>query len=252
MYPEILAAQAFAYMLVFTRIGSMIMVMPGLGERFIPTRMRLVLALGISFLIYTLVGDKLPAMPASPFLLAGLLIGEAVVGIMIGGMARMLLSALHVAGSVLAVQTGLAAAQQFDPTQGSHGALMAGFLTLMGITLIMVTDLHHLLIGAMDSSYYLFPPGGSLPVQDFTENAINIVARSFALGMQLAAPFLAYGLVFYVGIGIISRLMPSLHIFFIAMPLNIMAGFAIMMLVMSAMFAWFTGYFEEQMSIFLR
>lgn len=251
MYPEILAAEAFAYLLVFTRIGAMIMMMPGLGERMVPTRIRLVLALGISFLIYMLVGDMLPAMPVSPFTLAGLLIGEAAVGLMIGTIARMLLSALHVAGSVLAVQTGLAAAQQFDPTQGSQGALMAGFLTLMGITLIMVTDLHHLLIGAMDSSYHLFPPGGSLPVQDMAEMAMNVVARSFAIGMQLAAPFMVYGLIFYIGIGIISRLMPTLQIFFIAMPLNIMAGFVIMMLVLSAIMAWFADYFEGQMNVFL-
>lgn len=252
MYPEILATEAFAYLLVFARIGAMIMVMPGLGERFIPTRVRLVMALGISFLIYTVVGDVLPAMPTSPFTLAGLLIGEIVVGIMIGGIARMMLSALHVAGSALAVQTGLAAAQQFDPTQGSQGALMAGFLTLMGVTLIMITDLHHLLIAAMDSSYSLFPPGGSLPVQDLTEMATGVVARSFALGLQLAAPFMVYGLVFYIGIGIIARLMPSLQIFFIAMPLNIMAGFAIMLLALSAMFAWFASHFEEQMMLFLR
>jgi flagellar biosynthetic protein FliR len=252
MYPDILAAEAFAYMLVFTRIGAMIVMMPGLGERMIPTRIRLVLALGISFLIYMLVGDLLPTMPASPFTLAGLLIGEVVVGLMIGTIGRMLLSALHVAGSVLAVQTGLAAAQQFDPTQGSQGALMAGFLTLTGITLIMLSDLHHLLIGAMDSSYHLFPPGGSLPVQDMAETAMNVVARSFAIGMQLAAPFMVYGLIFYIGIGIIARLMPTLQIFFIAMPLNIMAGFAIMMLVFSAIMAWFTGYFESQMSVFLR
>ncbi len=251
MYPEILAAEAFAYLLVFTRIGSMIMVMPGLGERMVPARMRLVMALAISFLIYLLVTDILPPMPTSPFTLAGLIIGEAVVGLMIGGIARMLLSALHVAGSVLAVQTGLAAAQQFDPTQGSQGALMAGFLTLMGVTLIMILDLHHLLIGAMDSSYRLFPPGGSLPVQDMAETAMNIVAKSFAIGMQLAAPFMVYGLIFYIGVGIISRLMPSLQIFFIAMPLNIMAGFAIMMLVLSGMMAWFANYFESQMIVFL-
>lgn len=251
MYPEFLASEAFAYLLVFTRIGAMIMVMPGLGERMIPARMRLVLALAISLLIYFLVADVLPAMPTSPFALAGLIIGEVVIGLMIGGIARMLLSALHVAGSVLAVQTGLAAAQQFDPTQGSQGALMAGFLTLMGITLIMVTDLHHLLIGAMDSSYRLFPPGGSLPVADMAETAANIVTRSFAIGLQLAAPFMVYGLIFYIGVGIISRLMPTLQIFFIAMPLNIMAGFAIMMLVLSAIMAWFANYFESQMLVFL-
>ncbi len=251
MYPEILASEAFAYLLVFTRIGAMIMLMPGLGERMIPARMRLVLALAISFLIYSLVGEVLPSMPTSPFALAGLIIGEVVVGLMIGAIARMLLSALHVAGSVLAVQTGLAAAQQFDPTQGSQGALMAGFLTLMGITLIMVTDLHHLLIGAMDSSYRLFPPGGTLPVADMAETARNVVTRSFAIGLQLAAPFMVYGLIFYIGVGIISRLMPALQIFFIAMPLNIMAGFVIMMLVLSAIMTWFANYFESQMMVFL-
>lgn len=246
--PEVLPVESFAFLLVFARIGAVVMMMPGLGERSIPTRIKLVLALSLSLVLYFLVREGLPPIPASPLELGLLITGEVIIGLMIGGIARLALGAIHVAGSTIAVQTGLAAAQQFDPTQGSQGALVAGFLSLMAITLILVTDLHHLLIVAMSNSYSLFPSGTALPVGDFAAMAIEIVARMFLVGLQLAAPFLAYGIIFYTGIGIISRLMPQLPVFFIAMPLNIMAGFAILMLVIGAIFSWFADYFVDQIS----
>lgn len=251
MLPDVLPSEAFAYLLVFTRIGAIMMVVPALGEQSIPVRVRLSLALLISFLIYLSVGAAMPAMPASPLGLAGLLIGEIMVGIMVGSVARLALSALHVAGSVIAMQTGLAAAQQFDPTQGSQGALVAGFLSLLGVTFIFVADLHHLLIAALGHSYVLFPAGMGVPTDDFASMAMSIAGRSFVVGLQLAAPFLVYGIVFYTGIGIIARLMPQLPIFFVAMPLNILAGFAIMMVVIGAMLRWFSDYFQGQLEPFL-
>lgn len=248
MYPDILAAEAFAYLLVFTRIGMIMIVVPALGEQAIPARVRLTFALILSYLIYTLVAPDLPAMPANTLALAGLLIGEIVIGAMIGLVARMTLAALHVAGSAMAIQTGLAAAQQFDPAQRSQGALVAGFLSLMGLTLLFVTDLHHVIIAAMQNSYNLFPVAMPLPFDDFAVIATGMLTSAFRVGLQLAAPFLVYGLVFYFGLGILARLAPAIPIFFVAMPLNIIAGFVIMLFVISAMLSRFADYFSEQMA----
>jgi flagellar biosynthetic protein FliR len=161
------------------------------------------------------------------------------------------MSALHVAGNIIAMQTGLAFAQNVDPTQGTQSAIVASFLSMLAVTLIFATDLHHLLIAAMRDSYVLFKPGEILPVGDFLQMAIKAVSGAFVLGVQLSAPFVVFGLVFYIGLGLLSKLMPQIQIFFIAMPANIGLGFALLFLILGAMMTWFLQGFEQSLSVFV-
>jgi len=251
MLGELIPAQIFAFMLVFARIGGMVMLMPGFGEMAVPSWIRLGLAVAISAVIYPLVGVSLPVMPPVVVGLALVVGTEAMIGVFIGGMTRLLLSALHVGGTVIAFQTGLAAAQGFDPAQQSQSAIVATFLTLIGVNLIFATNLHHLLLQAMVDSYSIFTPGNLPPVAQFSELAIATTTKSFAMGIQLASPFLVFGLIFNVGLGLIARLMPQLQVFFIAAPAQIMLGFAILAAVLSSTMMWFLDYFESGMSPFL-
>lgn len=227
------------------------MLLPALGETAIPTRIRLVMALSISFLIYGLVRASLPPMPASPYMIFMMVLFEILIGILIGSSIRLLLSALHTAGTLIAMQTGLAMAQAFDPAQGAQSALMSTFLTLMAVVLIFITNMHHMMIAAMYDSYILFPVGAHLEMADFAEVVIRTVASSFFLGVQIASPFMVYGLIFNVGLGILARLMPQLQVFFIAMPLNIAAGFLILGMVLSASMAWFLQNMEVSLGAYL-
>lgn len=227
------------------------MLLPALGETAIPQRIRLMLALSISFLMYLVVGSGLPAMPPSPYMLALLIIFEIFVGLLIGVSIRLLMSALHTAGTIIAMQTGLAMAQAFDPTQGAQSALMSTFMTLMAVVLIFVTNMHHIMISAMYDSYILFPVGKGVMVNDFAEIVVNTVAKSFLIGVQIASPFIVYGLVFNIGLGILARLMPQLQVFFVAMPLNITVGFLILGVVLAAGMAWFLQNMEMGLSAFL-
>ncbi len=248
---DLLPAEIFAFLLVFSRLAAMAMLFPALGETAIPQRVRLVMALSISFLIYSLVRASLPAMPLSPYELGLLIITEILIGLLIGSSIRLLMTALHTAGTLIAMQTGLAMAQAFDPAQGAQSALMSTFLTLMAVVLIFITDLHYMMISAMYDSYSLFPVGGAIQLNDFSNLVVDTVSSAFLLGVQIASPFLVYGLIFNVGLGIIARLMPQLQVFFIAMPLNIAAGFIILAMVLSACMAWFLQYMEYSLSIFL-
>lgn len=247
----LLPAEVFAFLLVFSRLGAMIMLMPALGETGIPQRVRLVMALFISFLIYTLVRDSLPGMPQSPFALATMIIFEILIGLLTGASIRLLMSALHTAGTIIAMQSGLAMAQAFDPSQGSQSALISTFLTLMAVVLIFITNLHHMMISAMYDSYTLFPVGAEIRMSDFAEIVIGTVAKSFLLGVQIASPFIVYGLIFNIGLGILSRLMPQLQVFFVAMPLNILAGFVILSIVLAAGMSWFLQHIEGGLGEFL-
>jgi len=244
MLAELLGAETFGFLLVFARMGMLFTVAPALGEQQVPARVRLALAVTVSLVTFLAVRDGLPQIPASPIALAGLVIGEILIGLMIGGSARLLLSALNVGGTVLAFQTSLAFTQQFDPTQGTQAVITAGFLTMLGIVMIFATDLHLLLLEAAVNSYGLFPAGAQIPIDDFAEMVVDIVANSFLLGIQIAAPFLLFGLVFNIGLGFVARLMPQLPIFFVALPLNISIGFVLLLVALPAMMMWFVGHFE--------
>ena len=150
-------------------------------------------------------------------------------------MARIIMSALQVAGFLIATQTGLAYAQTIDPTQNTQGAVLGNFMTLLGTTLIFLTNLHHLAIGAIAGSYRMLPPGGHLPTGDMAQLVIQLTSSSFALGFQLAAPFLVFGFAVYAGLGVLAQLMPQLQIFFVAVPINILCGFLIMLALLGSL-----------------
>lgn len=251
MLAEILPLQVFAFFLVFVRIGAVIMFIPGFGEPFIPVRIRLAMALILTVSLGAVVADTLPPLPDTPIQLFIVIGGELVIGLLIGGSARLTMSALHVAGTVIAFLTSLGFALFLDPTQGTQAALIATFLNLLGLVLIFATNLHLVMIQAMFDSYLLFEPGTTIPVADFADLAVRLVSGAFRIGIQMAAPFIAYGLVFYVSLGILARLMPQFQIFFIAMPLQIMVGLSILAVVLPALMMWFLNYYEETIAQFL-
>jgi flagellar biosynthetic protein FliR len=240
------------YMLVFARTGAMIMFLPGIGDVGIPPRVRLGLALAVSLALVPVVQHAYPDVnPSSGLQLSLLLAQEVTAGLVVGGMAKLIISALSVAGNLIATQTGLAYAQTLDPSMGEAGAVVGNFLTLLGTVMIFTTNLHHLAIGAIQGSYALIPPGQPLPTGDLAELAIRLTAGSFALGFQLASPFLVFGFALYAALGILARLMPQLQVFFVAAPANIIAGFLLLILVMGTMMTIFLNYYATTMGTFI-
>jgi len=236
---------AFVFMLVFARLGAMVMAMPAIGDGTVPVRVRLMLALMLTLVMMPIVRDAYAAIPQTLGAVLVAMLSELVIGVFLGLTARLLTSAIQVAGTAIAFQSGLAFAQSFDPTQGVQSAIVGTFLALLATTLIFATDLHYLLFAALRDSYDLFVPGAALPVNDFAEAAIRIVAGAFTVGIQLAAPFLVFGLIFYMGLGVLSRLMPQLQVFFLAMPANILLAFVLLMLLISSMMLWYVDYFSS-------
>ena len=106
---------------------------------------------------------------------------------------------------------------------------------MLGLTLIFATNMHYLVIAALNSSYDLFEPGEVPAVGDVAALVTKTAAGAFRIGIQLSAPFLAFGLLFNIGLGVLSRLMPQMQVFFVGMPLSIMLGLVILVFVLTAM-----------------
>lgn len=251
MLQELVTGNVYAFILIFSRLGAAMMSLPGVGETSVNPRVRLAIALLTAALTVPVLGPLLPPLPAQPIHLGFLVISEIGFGLALGLMARLLVSALHVAGTIIALQAGLAAAMFFDPNQGSQSAVVSGALVFLGIALVFVTDLHLLALRAAYDSYVLFPPAQVPAFGDFARVAADLVGSSFALGLKLAGPFIVYGVVFNVALGLLNRLMPSLQIFFIMQAPLIALSFVLLGLSLTAIGMAFTSRFEEQMSQFL-
>jgi len=240
---SVLPALAATFMLVFARIGAMVMLLPGFGETNIPARIKLSIALLLTLIILPLHRAAYHVDLSSLTPLLVLMLHEIVVGIVLGATARVTLSALQVAGSIIAQQLGLGFVTAIDPTQGQQGLLLGNFLTILGVTLLFATDTHHLVIAALSESYRIFSPGEVFPSGDVAALATRAFAAAFKIGMQLSAPFLVFGLVFNIGLGVLARLMPQMQVYFVGVPLSIMAGFLILGLVIAALMGTFLDYF---------
>src|SRR6202142_1760487 len=245
---SLLPALAATFMLVFARIGAMVMLLPGLGESNIPVRIKLAIALLLTLIILPLHRDAYHVNMDTLTPLLVLMIHEILIVIVLGATARVTLSALQVAGSVIAQQMGLGFATSVDPTtQGQQGVLIGNFLTLLGVTLLFATDSHHLVIAALSDSYAIFSPGETMSSGDIAALATRAFAAAFKIGLELSAPFLVFGLVFNIGLGLLARLMPQMQVYFVGVPLSILTGFLIFAAVLAAMMGTFLDYFVSVM-----
>jgi flagellar biosynthetic protein FliR len=239
-----LPALAVAFLLTFARVGSMAMVLPGIGEMNLPATVRLAMALVLAAILMPLHRNAyaVDLKALGPVLVVA--VEEIAIGLVLGLTARLAISALQVAGFVVAQQLGLGFVTAVDPTQNQQSLLLANFLTVLGVALVFATDLHHLAIVAINDSYAIFKPGEMPLTGDVAQHITTVIATAFRIGIQLSAPFLVFGLLFNLGLGILSRLMPQMQVFFIGMPLSILLGFGLLILVIGVMMTTFGGYLE--------
>lgn len=245
------AREVFAAGLVFARVGALVMLLPGIGEQGVPPRVRLGLALMFSLCLFPVVAPTLPAVPSTLGAMMGMVIHEILVGILMGTVLRLFLSSLAVAGEIVSLQTTLGFAQTANPMEAAPSTSLSTFLTVMGLTLIFATNLHHLFLGAVFNSYNVFEVQKAIPIGDAAQLAVQTVGQSFALGVQLAAPVIVFALVFNVATGLVGRVMPQFQVFFVASPLAVLFGLSIFALSLGVLGMVWIDHYRDLVGTFL-
>lgn len=227
MEPYATSDQVWQGALIFARIGAVLLMMPGIGESYVPPRIRLSLALVVTLCLWPVVSGSLPALPTSLGATVGWMLREVLVGLAIGTMLRIFLTSLSTAGEVVSLQTTLSFAQTANPLQAQPGTTISAFLLLLGTTLVFATNTHHLFIAGLVGSYRLIAPVQPLATGDFATLAVRTLGESFLLGVQLAAPVMVFALIFNLASGLVGRVMPQFQVFFAAAPLSIILGLSV-------------------------
>ena len=250
MLAELIAAELFAPLMIFVRVGAALMALPAIGDSVVTPRTRLMLALLITLLISPMASPFLPPMPDSPVALGLLIVGEILVGAFLGLVARVLLAAVDVAGMVISFNLSLANAFVFNPSITAQSSLIGTFLMTFAVLLILITDMHHLMLMSVVDSYAMFTPGAALPFGDMADTMARQVSGAFAIGVRMAAPFLVIGLIFYLGLGLMARLMPQAQVFFVAIPIQLMVGILVLALTLSGGLLYWLRTFQDAMIAF--
>ncbi|SRR5258708_2111511 len=248
---QFVPGEIFAYLVVFARLGSAFSLLPGFGESFISPRIRLGIALAVSFVVTPVVRDALPALPDGIVPVLVILFTEVIVGVFIGLIARLLVTTLDTAGTLISFQTGLSAAQAFNPALSQTGTIVGAFLALAGVVALFATDMHYLVLRALIDSYTLFRPGTPPMFGDMALMFAQLVSRSFTMALQIAMPFIVLGLLFNTMLGLISRLMPQIQIFFVGVPIQLLGGILALGLTSSAVLTFFLSNFQDTLQAYL-
>ena len=252
MLYDLLPSSIYLVLIIFTRIGSAMVLLPGFGESHVSPKVRLALSILICLVIAPVLADKIPPMSDRVSDLGLLIFGEALIGIFMGTVARMFLSATAAAGMIAANLSSLANALVQDPISAQQASIMGTFMTSIAMVLILILDIHHLFILGLVDSYDLFIPGQPLPTGDFSNMISRVVGDTFNLAARMAAPFIVVGMVFFLGLGLLAKLMPQMQVFFVAMPLQVAMGITVLFLSVPVMIKVFLISLEEHWMVFVK
>lgn len=249
---ELLFSEIYRFFFIFLRLGTALMLMPGFSSSYVNSRFRLSIALITSVVLLPFLNDYIPQPATSMTENIRLFFLEIGYGCILGIIMQLLYFSINLCGNFAGQATGFANAQMFDPTTQNQSIITETFLSILAITVIFASDLHHTMLSAVIESYQVWPVGLNFPVEDAADFISQTLNKSFIIGFKLGSPFIAFMLIFYTGMGLLSRLMPQLNIFFLSLPLQIYLGLSLLLITSSVIVMWFCQYFEDELNRFIQ
>ncbi len=224
----------FAAFAIFVRVGALLALLPAFGEQIVPQRVRLALAVALTAIIAPAIAPEFAGRGATVSDAVAIVAAEALAGLLLGIGLRLFVMTLQSAGAIAAQATSLA--QIFGGTAGiDPQPAIAHLLTMAGITLAVMADLHVHVVEALIRSYETFPPGMLPAAAQAAAWGVARVADAFALAFALAAPFVVAALVYNIALGVINRAMPQLMVSFVGAPALTFGSLVLLALAMPVM-----------------
>ncbi len=227
---------------VFLRVGAAMMLVPAFGERTVPERVRLVIALAFTVVVTPAVADRVAPVVTMDGRMAILLATETIAGLAIGMALRLFVMALQMAGSMAAQATSLS---QILGDAGIDPSPAIGHIMVMsGLCLAVMLGLHVKVAELLIYSYEVMAPGKFPGAGVLGEWGIGRIAAAFALAFSLAAPFTIASFIYNLALGVINRAMPQLMVAMVGAPAITLGGLILLLLSMPILLGiWSESFF---------
>lgn len=209
-------------LLVYLRVQAFVMALPALGERVIPVRVRVAIAMSLSPLLAAAVARV--AMPDGPALMLAQAAGQMVIGLSAGMLLRLLALSIDIATSAIAATASLSQIVGGQNEAAPHP--IGNMLHLGGVAILMALGAPVMMVQLMADSFLLWPIGTWPDAGMMMSEAVRVLSYSFGLAMLLAAPFSLGGFLFQALSGVVNRVMPALPVVFIGSPIAVLMALA--------------------------
>lgn len=247
--------QLAVFFLVLARLSAFFAVGPVFSMPNIPGPVKAGLSFAVTVIVFPLV--DLPAgvnlSDGWSYVLA--LIQETMVGLALGFIANLILSALVFAGSLIDMHIGFFASSIFDPLSGATAGILARFMHLLGLAALLGFNGHHVFIAALVRSYAVVPVGAAQVNGESAFFLIKVFGHMISIGVQIAAPLIAVMLIIDVTLGLLARTAPQINVFMLGFPIKIIFGLlviSVMVPVLTRIIYSLCGVIEKDMFILLK
>jgi flagellar biosynthetic protein FliR len=212
--------------ILFCRIGSCLMLMPGFSSERVPVHIRLFLALAITLALTPLLSaDVQPSfINASPIDLMKLILSEVLIGILIGFLGRIFFAALETLANAIAMGIGLTSALGAPIDEMEPLPAISTLITLTATTLLFVTDLHWEILRGLVASYQALPVANGFGPQFGLIQIADCLSKTFFLALRVSSPFIAFAVIVNFSVGLTNKLTPQIPVFFISTPFVVAGG----------------------------
>ena len=215
-----------AAVFIGTRVAGLMVFCPFLGSNAIPARLKAVLVVVITIILYPLRGGM--SLDLNSWHWAGVLLSEAVIGLMLGLAANLMMEAPMMAGQILGVQMGYSLATLFDPQTQADTPVLGEFHRLAALLIFLQLDVHHWLLRAVAASFGYLPAGTAVANLNAVSGLLHATGGIFLAGVQIAAPALVATIVADVALGFLGKASPQLPVLFIGLAVKNVLGLALL------------------------
>jgi flagellar biosynthesis protein FliR len=214
-----------ALFLVFCRIGSCFIALPGFSSSRVPMQIRLLIAAAVSMACLPLLWDTVyPKVQGGGVVYIAMIGTEMLIGTMFGLIARFFTLGLQFAGSILTMMIGFNASPAADVLEDSSENQMTNMISFCGLMMLFILDFHHVVFRVLIDSYNVMPMGGVPNTQKMLITLTDTISKTYFLMLRLTSPFIIYGLMFNVGVGLVNKLAAQIPIYYISAPYLIAGG----------------------------
>ncbi|MDP9837747.1 flagellar biosynthetic protein FliR [Neorhizobium huautlense] len=230
--------------LCFCRMGACIMVMPGFSSARIPLQVRLLVAIAIAMAIMPVLWDTIYPRVANPGpIYVGLVFSEALVGVIYGLIARIYVIGMQFAGTIISLSIGFNAPGGSDILEDFPENQLINLLSFGALMVLFLLDFHHIMFRALVDSYGVTPVGALIEPQKMLITLTDTLRASTMIMLRLAGPFLLFGMMFNIAIGLVNKLAPQVPVSFISAPFLLFGGLFLLYLSIGAMIRQFADGF---------
>ncbi len=215
------------FLLILLRVSALLIVAPIFGHRLFLARAKVGLAVMVSMVIFPTV-DRFD-VPVGFLPYAVMMVGEVIMGLVIGYAVLLLFIGIQFAGQLAGLQMGFGIVNVIDPASHDQVSIIGQFLNILAILLMLTLDGHHIILNGLMTSFDAVPLGGVVLKTPVAHKMISLTAEVFVIAIKVSAPIMIALFLISTAMGVLARTVPQMNVFIVGFPVQLAVGMSVLM-----------------------